>query len=508
MNLRVPLQRVFTLVVLGYVGICCQAKTGKKLGRKDAGAAKTQQIQPHTPTEPSPPPKVLPLRPPPPLPVDKGRHGGQPKWSERYGNLGRDNGRSVAVDAAGNIAMGGLFSGEVDFGSGTTWSAQGTDGYAVVYSPQGKFLWGRSFGGQGDDVVSSVAFDPKGNLIVAGWFSHSITLGERVLESAGADDLFVAKLRAGGDLVWAHHYGGIDVDAVDAIAVSPQGDIVVAGVFRQTITLGGNVHKSTGGADIFLFKLDAMGKLLWSRSIGSYGLDYARDVAIVAQGGIILSGEFSGTLRFRGQTLVSNGDRDVFLGRFDSAGNHIWSKGFGGPFPELAFGLAVDSGGHIVVSGSYFHEINFGGPTHRSAGESDIFLARFAYDGSYLWSKSFGEHRKDSGLGVATDGFGNIVFTGFFQEKVTFGQRVLVSAGNKDIFVAKLAPTGKLLWSQRFGARDHDQGRAITLNQKGETIVVGTFRFEMEVGDSMLHAAYAKGDLAPKGDVFLMRLAR
>ncbi len=453
---------------------------------------------------PVPPPVTKPL---PPLEPDKGSHAGRVLWAKGFGNTGRDNGRAVSVDSQDRIAVGGIFSDEVSFGGKQKLKATGIDGYVAVFSQDGAHQWAFRVGGSGDDVVSAVAFDAKGNLYFAGWFSGSMVVGGTTVVSVGADDVFVAKLTPTGDLAWLRSFGGLDVDAADALAVTKSGDVIVTGVFRQTMKLGDTLLTSAGRADIFVARLDGAGKFIWSVRMGGIGLDYARDLAILGRD-IIFLGEFSGTLRFASGPIRSRGDRDVLLCRFDPNGKHVWAKGFGGLFPELAYGLAIDPAGHIVLSGSYYDEISFGGPNHKSAGEADIFLARFTYNGTYQWSKSYGSSRMDAGLGVGTDGFGNIVATGFFQEKVDFGQGKLSSAGNKDMYLMKLSPLGKTLWTQRYGGSDHDQGRALSIDSKGRTIVTGTFRFDVDFGKVTLRSVRKPTDRAPMGDVFLTQMGR
>ena len=473
-----------------------------KSAKSPPDAARTVEVA-ESPT----PARIVPSKPLPPLKPDQGAHTGGVLWALGWGNTGRDNGRALAIDSNNRIAVGGLFSEKVVFGPEYTLQAQGTDGYIAVFSAEGTLDWAARVGGSGQDVVSAVAFGPDGDLYVAGWFSGTMTVGRQAVESVGADDVFVARFSAQGQPRWIRSFGGVDIDAADALAVDQNGDVVVTGVFRQTIKVGPRTLTSAGRSDIFLARLRAGGEHMWAIRMGGFGIEYARDIAI-SQQDIIFLGEYSGTLRFASGVVKSRGDRDVLLCRFDRNGGHRWAKGFGGPFPELAFGLAVDVSGHIVLSGGFHHQIDFGGEIHKAVGESDIFLTRLNGEGGYLWSKSFGSNRRDNGLGVDTDEFGNIVATGFFQGKVNFGAGVVQSAGNKDIFAIKFSPRGRLLWTRHFGGKDHDQGRALAIDSAGRIVVTGTFRFDVRFGETLLRSIRATGDRAPKGDVFVTRIGR
>ena len=120
--------------------------------------------------------------------------------------------------------------------------------------------------------------------------------------------------------------------------------------------------------------------------------------------------------------------------------SHLWSKRFGSTSFDQGYGVAVDDSGNVVVTGSFNGTVNFGGGGLNSAGSFDIFVAKFSgADGSHLWSKRFGSTYEDEGLGVAVDGSGNVVVTGYFWGTVDFGGGELTSAGSSDdIFVVKL----------------------------------------------------------------------
>ena len=99
--------------------------------------------------------------------------------------------------------------------------------------------------------------------------------------------------------------------------------------------------------------------------------------------------------------------------------------------------------------------------------------------------------------------------TGWFQNGVDFGSGVVTSKNqNKDVFVMKLAPNGALAWLQTWGDKDHDQGRAIAIDDKGAAYVLGLFRFQLGVVDPPLESRRAENDRIPKPDTFVVKLDR
>ena len=136
----------------------------------------------------------------------------------------------------------------------------------------------------------------------------------------------------------------------------------------------------------------------------------------------------------------------------------------------------MDGQGNSYVTG-FFNDMATFGPgepnetTLTSAGSGDIFVAKYASDGVLLWVKQAGGTDPDFfdlGFGITTDGQGNSYVTGRFADTATFGpgepnETTLTDAGTGDIFVAKYASDGNLVWVKRAIAPEQDQGRGITI---------------------------------------------
>jgi hypothetical protein len=155
--------------------------------------------------------------------------------------------------------------------------------------------------------------------------------------------------------------------------------------------------------------------------------------------------------------------------------------------------------------------VSFGpGDEHTSLGEADAFVARYTTDGKLAWARTYGAEREAIAYGVGADAAGNTVTTGWFQGSVDFGKGPLVSKGNKDVFAVKLDPSGGLIWAQRWGDHDHDQGRGVAVDDHGAAIVVGIYRFALSLDtvSPALESVRAEGDRIPKPDAFVIKLDR
>jgi hypothetical protein len=301
------------------------------------------------------------------------------------------------------------------------------------------------------------------------------------------------------------------------VAPTPDGGWVIGGSYSDGIDIGTTHLKSKGRTDGLLVKLAATGDVEWAKSFGGRYDDTILHVATDANGNIYVQGHFRDTADWGGKPLTAAGgsDNDVVLAKYDANGDHVWSQRFGNAFNDVAGGIAVDPAGHITMVGSFDKSISFGsGDDHASIGEADAYIARFTTDGKLEWSRTFGAEREDVAWGVASDAAGNSVTTGWFQGLVDFGKGGGIrSKGNKDVFVVKLDAKGDAVWVQTFGDHDHDQGRAIALDDKGNALVTGIFRFQLALGD--LKPAQSQIDTtnptlakAPPPDAFVVKLAR
>ena len=318
-------------------------------------------------------------------------------------------------------------------------------------------------------------------IVVVGNFLDELKLGDFDKKANGSDDVYVLALDLAGAPQWLWTAGGIDSDGANAVAATPDGGWVIGGSFSDTITIGTQSFKSQGRTDAFLLKLDAGGDLAWVKQYGGRYNDSIRHVAVDANGNIYVQGEFADHPRVGAGlrvtatggaafpiscSLASTIPTGITRGRNTSAT---------GSRPPDAGGLAVDPAGHVTIVGSFDKTISFGkGDQHTSLGESDIFVARLTTDGKLEWARTYGGERVDAANGVAGDSaVGNSVVSGWFQNSVDFGKGTVTSKGNKDVFALKLDPQGGTVWVQAWGDHDHDQGRAVAIDDKNQPVIAG-----------------------------------
>jgi len=425
-------------------------------------------------------------------------------WSQRFGERAEDSGRDIAVDANGNLVMTGWVRGPVDFGGGILPAPGGLDAdmYLVKFDASGAHMWSRRFGdGFETDTGTSVSIDPGGNVYVTGVFEDTVDFGGGSLSSAGKSDIFVARYSATGTHLWSRAFGAGNMDFGFAVTADIDG-VFVTGAFQDTVDFGGGPLASEGGWETFVARYDSAGVHVWSRRFGDAAFQVGRGIATGLDGSAIVVGSFTGTIDFGGGSLVSSGSNDVFVARLDLAGGHVWSKRFGDTDIDDGFGVAVDGSGSIVVTGEFRGSVNFGGGALTSAGSGDIFLLSFDAGGTHQWSRRFGDSVRQLGIQVAVDGNRNVLTTGIFWGTVDLGGGGLTSAGDRDIYLAKYDSLGTHLWSQRYGDIFVDEGQGVAFDADGNAFVSGQFDGTVDFGGGPL-TSFDDGDIfvARYGDV-------
>ena len=388
-------------------------------------------------------------------------------WAKTFGNsTDYDKGHSVQVDALGNVYVTGEFTGTIDFdpGSGinTLTAAGGNDVFVLKLDANGNFVWAKAFNGPTyGNIGKSITVDDLGNVYTAGSFTNTVDfdpgMGTSNLTSAGWQDIFVEKMNANGNFVWAKSFAGTGNNDVNSICTDASGNVYTIGLFAGTVdfdpSTGTYNLSSAGSYDIFIQKLDANGDFVWAKSFGDANEDRAYSLDIDSFGNIYATGYFYGTVDFDPganiYNLTSNNNNDVFVLKLDANGNFVWAKSFGGTGEQGSY-LCVDTLGNVYTTGM-FHGVNVdfdpGVGTFNltsNNGHYNVFLQKLDSSGNFVWAESFNENgNNEYGNSISVDAWGNIYTTGRFYNTVDFnpgvGVDTLTSAGSTDVFVRKFS---------------------------------------------------------------------
>ena len=264
-------------------------------------------------------------------------------WVNTFGSTGVDNGRSIKIDHAGDVIVGGEFNGVVDFdpsGNVHNLTSQGSlDGCIAKYDALGNYIWAHGFGGSSTDDVGGVYMDQNNNIYVGGRYRNTIDFdpgpGTISITSNGSNDGYLAKYNSAGNALWATTFGGIGGwDYVNDVTVDSSGNVFACGLFRDTVDFdpGAGVHNlmAFGTTDAVVYKLDSGGIFQWA---ANWGGTYAITNSIVCdnQGFVYVSGYMTGDSLFVGtgantDTLLIEGAEASALIKFNNSGSLVFAK--------------------------------------------------------------------------------------------------------------------------------------------------------------------------------------
>ena len=387
--------------------------------------------------------------------------------------------RSLGTDAAGNTYIAGFFIEQTNFGLGnvTAYGGDGSDIYLAKYGPTGTLLWMKRAGGTEDDFAYDIEVDAAGNSFVIGHFQETATFGTQTVTSAGVYDVFVAKYNTAGDVQWVQRYGGASSDLGYSIALDPSGNLFVSGNYMTTTAFGSVSMTSAGGYDAFIAKLDASGNTLWAKSGGGILNENANQIATDPSGNCMVTGNFMHTATFDGQTVTSAGNGDIFVAKYNSTGAIQWLKRAGNFREDAGYGIGTDNLGNIYVSGFYQEPTTYEGIALTNSGFYDIFLAKYAPTGTIEWVQRAGGALYDNSWGLFVEPAGNVYLAGYFQGTANFGSFAVNSNGAQDIYIAKYSSAGTTLWAKSAGGLQYDNAFAIEVTAAGNSHITGFFSY-------------------------------
>jgi hypothetical protein len=230
-------------------------------------------------------------------------------------------------------------------------------------------------GGTSFDSANSVTALSDGSAIVTGSFRGTTTFGRTNLISVGGDDVFVARVNSSGTWAWAKRAGGTNIDVAYGVSALGDGGAIVAGTIRGTATFGASPLVSAGSDDVFVARINANGTWAWAARAGGTDVDVARGVSALADGGAIVTGTFNGTATF-GVTTLTSSSLDIFVARIANDGTWAWANRAGGPGIEFTSSTSALSDGSAIVAGSFGATAAFDDTLLTSAGEDDVFVAK------------------------------------------------------------------------------------------------------------------------------------
>ncbi|MEO5571570.1 MAG: SBBP repeat-containing protein [Bacteroidia bacterium] len=230
-------------------------------------------------------------------------------------------------------------------------------------------------GGTATDHPGSVAIDASGNVLTTGYCSgicdfNPDGVAAYNLIALGGQFLFVSKLDASGNFVWANSGGAGASTFTKFMTTDAAGNVYTTGYFFGIVDFDpgpGTVNLSTAATDlsgdVFVTKCNASGNLVWAKQLGGLAQDYSTSIAVDVSGNVYTLGSFKETADFDPgagtfNLTASSTNSDIFISKLNASGNFVWATRVGTTTTEDAYSIALDVSGNIFIAGRYFPGTN------------------------------------------------------------------------------------------------------------------------------------------------------
>ena len=238
---------------------------------------------------------------------------------------------------------------------------------------------------------------------------------------------------------WTDQFGSVNESNDFSHAIDSDGNVYIVGIAEGALA----GQTSAGGYDAFLKKYSPKGNEIWTRQFGTAGTDSAYSV-VVAGSNIYIAGMVGGSLG--GQ--VHLGGQDAYIRKYDTDGNHLWTRIIGTSGFDEARTVTGDETS-VYVGG----EVNNALPDQTySGGSGDSFIRKFDHDGNEIWTRQFGTTGWDetTSLSIDTSGIYAVgVVTAALPEQTHYG--------SQDFYVRKYDHDGNVLWGEQSGTEGYDE---------------------------------------------------
>lgn len=304
--------------------------------------------------------------------------------------------------------------------------------------------------------------------------------------------------------------GDVNVQTLVDIAVDADGNVFAAGNFKGTVTFGSNSYTSGPTRnDMFLVKLSPAGEVLWSNAFGDLnGADSDQSVSAIdvdAAGNVVLVGYSYGPTNLGGSDVGRASKGDMVIAKFDAAGSHVFSAGYGTDFTIDAIAMSIDRASQdILVTGRFWKILKFGSLGSMTAlgtqSYYDIFLVRFSAAGVPAYSKRYGDDLEQDPEALATSG-DHLYMSAYFTGTYDYGAPNTTPVSTSSFYALALTKLSKSTfshaWTRQYGTDVY--GSRLAADATGSVFVSGSFGGTLDITSPVLDSAAGSTFLAKVG---------
>ena len=401
------------------------------------------------------------------------------------------------------------------------WEGSSVNIFAVEGNNTSALGWVSPFGGDSNDfIVESLVYD-DGRTVSAGWFQGSLQFRDQidgVGATGGSEDLdfFITWMDENGSFLSAINGGSTAFDSIDAIAIMPNGDLIVAGTYclnsvgeQCELELGDLTPLTKEDQDedgnVFLARLDSSGSWTWATQIQNMNELFVIDMMISDSSNIHLAVSFRNTLEFNGSFIPATNEPNLLVATFDENGqvlSHVSAESADGI--EHIGALCSDGAGQNYVAITYSGLLRIDDTQLYSSGSTDVAIASYSELG-WNWAISGGGYGEDRAWDCDGKSTSGIHVVGEYLGNASFGALYTSQSSGVDFFIGEVSSTGGWADLVHAGGVGLERITAITHSGQGSLYVAGLTSAGLTLGNDILDDLDGINDDA-HNDIFLAEL--
>ena len=320
-------------------------------------------------------------------------------WQKNYGGKYNDEATDIAISPNGDYIV-------VGFTESTELSNGERDFLVMRIDPMGNLIWQKGYGGRGNDVAKTVLALPDGGCLVGG-YTGSIDVD--VHKNYGGLDFWLIRLDKDGNILWEKNYGGTKNDVLQVILPTQDGNFLLIG---STDSDDKDVLENFGKTDILIIKINPQGYKIWKKTYGGSSFEEPYSGAVDTNDTYWISGT---SFSKDGIVKKRHAGGDLWLFKIDGEGNVLFSKTYGGSWDEGGNKIRLTPSGKVLLAGttrSSDKDI-----TTKNKGLYDGWVVKLDSSYNIEWQITLGGHQSESFYDVIQMPTKDYLFVGFTASK-------------------------------------------------------------------------------------------
>ncbi|MGQ1786753.1 SBBP repeat-containing protein [Saccharicrinis sp. GN24d3] len=406
-------------------------------------------------------------------------------WMEQLGGPGWDFPNGIAIDSKDNIYIAGGFTETLQGGRKGLKSEGNRDVYVARFNDKGKLQWLWQAGGEKADKITAIKAAPNNDMYIAGMLEGEMKFGKQKLEYAGKQ-LFVSRINKRGKSDWVYTLPYSGAASGYLLDTDKHGNIILGGVFSDSLVCENGDIISKGHNDIFVLRLTPEGKLDKVKRYGGKGTEKLTALSTDSLGNIYLSGNNEQELSADETVIAAKGKKQTgnsFVLQADSTLTAQWAKTYTSPSYAEITGLATDKQNNLLLSGNFNHNLLVDTLQYETNGLTDFFVARADTSGNVLWLKTFGGQYSDRINHLKLNKLGGAMIAGSFNDSLVLDTTVIKTKGHlANTFIAQYDTSGAVTWADMLKGEGGNMAKGGELDSKGNLYLMGSFKGSMQAG--------------------------